>query len=169
MLAARWKQLIDAGQVQDSGQTQAQLLKRGKPSRDARIDKSAPSFLAHGKLPRIDSVLPGAQPDGIERVAWRSLDRQWCVADARVIDMPRPVLWSVRGDSQIFFTSGLEETSSGPGLIANTAVPDLNAFNNRGGIVFPFYRDAGGTNPNVTPGLLDLLAGTFGKPVTAST
>jgi hypothetical protein len=46
-------------------------------------------------------------------------------------------------------------------------VPDLNAFNNRGGVVHPLYQDAAGKKANILPGLLDVLAKAYGRKVTA--
>ena len=55
----------------------------------------------------------------------------------------------------------------GQGLVACSAIPDLHHFRGSfgGKDVIPLYRDAAGTEPNVTVGLLDVLAGEYGtKP-----
>ncbi len=79
--------------------------------------------------------------------------------------MPRPPLWRSRSDRQLFILAAPGELTDGPALVAGIDVPDLNAFNNRGGVAYPFYRDARGKEANILPGLLDLLGRAYGRPV----
>jgi hypothetical protein len=67
----------------------------------------------------------------------------------------------------MFMTSLLSD-ALGPGPVVTVAanVPDLHHFSGRGGKdVIPLWRDAAATEPNVTAGLLDLLATSYGDPV----
>jgi hypothetical protein len=57
--------------------------------------------------------------------------------------------------------------TTGPALSFTTLVPDLHHYNGRGGRVFPLWRDAAATTPNVHPKLLESLAAKYQKPVTA--
>ncbi len=59
------------------------------------------------------------------------------------------------------------ELKAGPAVVVGTNVPDLNAFNNRGGVCLPFYRDAAGKDANVLPGLLERLSKEYKRKVTA--
>src|SRR6185503_5202482 len=37
-------------------------------------------------------------------IAYRSFDRQWLLPDSRLMVRPRPPLWMVRGDTQVYIT-----------------------------------------------------------------
>ncbi len=146
----RWQRLVSA-----PNDAKPSLLKE---SRDARVDVSYGSFVGSGRLPPLSSFSRG-EPDAVREISFRSFDRQWCAADRRVVDMPRPALWKALGDTQIFLTAlpAAKGYGVGPLLVAQTSVPDLNAFNNRGGIVLPVLRDPRGAVANLTNGLLALL------------
>ncbi|UTT49883.1 type ISP restriction/modification enzyme [Rhodococcus gordoniae] len=157
---ARWARLIQA-----TSSERASLLKE---SRDAQTARDYPSFLRSGRLAPLAGTT-GLDPDGIARIGFRSFDIQWCVADRRAIDMPRPPLWHALSDDQVYFTGLPDEGSytTGPVLVPQIWVPDLNAFNNRGGVVFPLYRDRNGTEVNVEPKLLSAISECFGGEVSA--
>ena len=153
----RWDMLVAA--------PKAERLALLKKSRDADPAREYGSFNTQGlRLPAIAKLTPGAEPDGVRRIGFRAFDEQWCVADARVIDMPRPALWLTADEEQVFFTTVDAETTEGPALIAHRAVPDLNGTNNRGGIVLPKRRGAKGANVN--PELVKRLSEVYGSPVT---
>ena len=86
------------------------------------------------RLRRIQLLDRDDQPESIERYGYRSFDRQWAIADNRVADRPRPDLWRVRSDQQLFLTT-LTSTKlgSGPALTVTPYVPDLHHFSGRGG------------------------------------
>ena len=102
-------------------------------------------------------------PEGIARYGYRSLDRQWIIADNRLVDRPRPDLWRVRGHRQVFLTT-LTSTKlgAGPVLAASPYVPDLHHFSGRGARdVMPLYRDPVGEVPNLADGILEALHAAF--------
>lgn len=103
----------------------------------------------------------------IGRYAYRSFDRQYLIVDNRLISRPRPSLWRSHGPRQVYFVSLLgEPLGNGPALTTAAAVPDLHYFSGRGAKhVLPLYRSREATAPNVLPGLLELLADTYGRPV----
>ncbi|MEV4251839.1 type ISP restriction/modification enzyme [Spirillospora sp. NPDC049652] len=102
------------------------------------------------------------------RVAYRSFDRQWLIPDSRILEMPRPALWRVRSDDQIFVSEqDAHEISVGPALIFPGLIPDLHHYNGRGGGVRPLWRDPSTRSPNLAPGLLTALEETLGLKVTA--
>ncbi len=108
-------------------------------------------------------------PEGIERYGYRSFDRQWLVADSRVIDAPKRPLWRSLGSGQVFLTT-LTSTrlGRGPVLTATPYVPDLDHFSGRGAKnVMPLYRDAAANEPNLTPTLLAKLSEELGIEITA--
>ena len=111
----------------------------------------------------------GAPPPPVERYSYRTLDRQWMIADSRVCDRPRPDLWRAHGDRQVYLTSLLRgRLGTGPALSACTAIPDLHHFRGSygGKHVIPLYRDSNAAEENITPGVLDLLAGEYRRSVT---
>jgi len=56
--------------------------------------------------------------------------------------------------------------NEGPALTAAAAILDRHHFCNRGGKdILPLYRDSAAKEPNILPGLLDLLSGEYGKAV----
>lgn len=105
-----------------------------------------------------------AEPVGL-RVAYRSFDRQWVIADHRVADTARPELWSARSAGQVFVSEQhAHEVGTGPGLVFSRLIPDMHYFNNRGGRVLPLLHPDG--TPNLAPGLQDALAASHGLAVT---
>ncbi|MEW2164014.1 type ISP restriction/modification enzyme [Streptomyces sp. NPDC007084] len=102
------------------------------------------------------------------RVGYRAFDRQWVIPDNRLMVVPRPDLWRVRGSSQLFVVEqNAHAITNGPGLVFSALIPDMHYFNGRSGAVRPLYRDADGETPNVTPKLLYVISQRLGVPVSA--
>ena len=115
------------------------------------------------ELPRSAPLPPAV------RYAYRSLDRQYLIADGRLISRPRPDLWRAHGDRQLYVTSLLNHPlGQGPALTAAADIPDLHHFRGSYGAkeIFPFLRDAEGKDTNITPYLLDTLSKALGIEVT---
>lgn len=130
----------------------------GEPDtyQDTRVPFEAETFIPHASL---------------VRVGYRSFDRQWVIADSRLIHDCRRPLWEGRLPGQVYVT---EQHSvyqkAGPGLYFSGLIPDMNAFNHRGGRTLPILNPDG--TPNLAPGLFDALtdrlgAGLSGTDVTA--
>jgi hypothetical protein len=119
-------------------------------------------------LERIVDLTADSPVPAIARYGYRSFDRQWILADSRVINLPRPTLWCAAGDSQIHLVSLLTgRLGSGPAATVSAHVPDLHYFRGRGGRdVIPLYRDSEGT-PNIAKGALTALERIHGRPVAA--
>ncbi len=100
------------------------------------------------------------------RIALRSFDRQWLIADGRVLDRPRPDLWAAIRNGQIFLNQqSSHEIDSGPAVVATHLLPDTHHFNGRGGRVMPVLHPDG--SPNTSAGLLRHLTRALGgDPVT---
>ena len=146
------------------------LFDRASPfreTRDRRISRTYPDFRTERRLPALESLDADAPCPPIERYAYRSFDRQWLVADSRLADFIRPVLWSAHSDRQVYLTSLLTKVlGGGPAATAAAHLPDLDHFCNRGGRdAIPLWRDAAATEPNVTAGLLARLDEEFGCAV----
>jgi hypothetical protein len=98
----------------------------------------------------------GVEPDLI-RTAFRSFDRQWLIADNRVLDYPRPDLWASLQNGQIFLNQqSSHEIESGPAVVATHLIPDTHHFNGRGGRILPVLHPDG--SPNLAPRLLTYVA-----------
>ncbi len=102
------------------------------------------------------------------RYGFRTLDRQWIYADARMMNDPRPELWANYSNFQVFLTSPEDQTpENGPPLSVTSHIPDQHHYHGRGGRVLPLWRDAAATIPNIKSALIAHLSTTYGKPVTA--
>ena len=97
--------------------------------------------------------------------AHRSFDRKYILSDPRIIDLPRPPLWTAHSERQIYLTSLLTGVlGKGPAATIAALVPDLHHFNGRGGKdIIPLWRNAAGSEANITAGLLDHLAQVYGE------
>ena len=125
------------------------------------------------------------------RYAYRSFDRQHIIADARAISRPRPALWAAHGDGQWMFPdtrlgdylrpalwgahgarqlylSSLfgKPLGDGPAMTACACPPDMDHFFLGGAKdTVPLYRTADASEANLAPGLLDVVTGAYGRPV----
>ena len=161
-LHRRWNQLVSA----KPGDKAALLSEH---PRDRRVDT-----VLSDNLPGYPSTsVPigeetGPCPDPV-RIGYRSFDRQWVIPDKRVINQPNPTLWKVRSDQQVYLTA-LSRTSptSGPAITFLALVPDLDHYHGRGGRAYPMWLDEQGSEPNVRPGLLDVLGEHYDRDHTAT-
>jgi hypothetical protein len=162
-LAARWKRLAAAKTTDD----RARCFYNGRFGRRTDTKVPARALPAPASKGTIDDLIPSdPQPPSV-RYGYRPFDRQWILADARLIRTPSPPLWSAHSDRQIymggFFTDILGE---GPAVVASDCIPDKHFFCGRGGKdIIPLYRDPDAKHPNVTAGLADVLANELDIPV----
>ena len=100
-------------------------------------------------------------PKDCSLLCYRSLDRQWCMADERLADFLRPALVRSLGPRQVFAAGTLmsKTLGSGPAVSVTNCLPDMDVFCNRGAKdVAPLWLDAEGTpGANVTRGVLEHL------------
>ncbi|MEU1449133.1 SAV_2336 N-terminal domain-related protein [Streptomyces mirabilis] len=151
VLERRWNQLVG----EEDPEVRAELF---RPTRDSSIEKvrnTLPGRAAHPvPISREDSTRPD-----VVRIGMRSFDRQWLIADERVIDRPRPGLWAALRPSQIFLnqpSASGPPLRSGPALVATSLLPDMHHFGGRGGRVHPVLHSDGADN--VPPPLLPVLS-----------
>lgn len=165
-LRLRWRRLVLAKpeQKQDLFVPHLNKGKLGDRHVDREVKKGLPGF------PDNPTPLGNERGDCLPPVPYefRSFDRQWIIPDNRVLNRPNPELWRSHGDKQVYLTA-LYRTSptSGPAVTFSAAIPDLDHYNGRGGRVFPLWRDAAATEPNLPPKLLEYLTTRFEAPVTA--
>jgi hypothetical protein len=160
-LERRWHKLVEEPQKE-----QAKLFRE---TRDRKVDRAYPALLG-GALPPVADLTADAEPPAIVPYGYRTLDRQFCLADNRLGDFLRPALWRAHSARQLYLTSlfaGL--IGDGPAATIAHNLPDLHHFRGSfgGKDVIPLWRDATCSQPNVTRGLLDVLSRTHEQPVTA--
>lgn len=103
----------------------------------------------------------------IVRYGYRSFDRQWIIADRRLLDRSRPDLWAARQPHQLFVVEQhAHPIADGPGISVSSLIPDVDYFNGRGGRTMPLLHPGG--RPNIATGLLGTLSTVAGREVTAS-
>ncbi|MFE7031704.1 type ISP restriction/modification enzyme [Streptomyces sp. NPDC057621] len=161
-LKARWDALVKAeGPDREAlfGATRARTL-------HSAVGQLPGQASGTGRLARASG--PCAEP---VRIQTGPFDEQWLIPDHRLIDAARPELWRVADEQQVF---AFEQPPSpdGPVLLVASVLPVVPpqprlpgtkaAPVARPGRVHPLYRRPGGLEPNLAPGLSDLLAGHLG-------
>ena len=158
-LEHRWRALLHA---QDRA-------KAFRETDDRRINKSYDVALTRKNDPTPIASLPRSAPTPeVLKYAYRSFDRQCIIADGRLMSRPRPDLWRAQANQQLYMTSLLSlALGAGPALSACSAIPDLDHFSGRGAKnIIPLYRTADISQPNLLPGLLELLVASYRRAVT---
>ncbi len=101
------------------------------------------------------------------RYAFRSFDRQWIPPDHRLLSMARSELWEGFSEKQVYLTA-LEAHSPtlGPAISFCSFIPDNDHYmGSFAGRVYPLWRNAAATVPNIKPALLAHLSTMLGRPV----
>ena len=141
-----------------------------KETRDRKVGGHYPKLL-DGKIrdQSLSTLDEHADVPPIVAYAYRSLDRQWVIADSRVGDFLRPELWRTHSEKQVYIASLLTKVlGKGPAVSATGEVPDLDYFCGRGAKdIIPLWRDHDATQPNVTQGVLEAIYQVHGAALTA--
>ncbi|MFI1954820.1 type ISP restriction/modification enzyme [Streptomyces xinghaiensis] len=162
ILTDRWSKLIG----ENRRAQKSELFKEGN---DANLEKTKPPLPGDdtSSTPSVSLLRETNSRPTLVRVGYRAFDRQWIVADPRVIDRPRRDLWAARTPGQVFIIEQHRKSiQSGPGVIFSALIPDFHHFNNVGGRSLPFLHPDG--NPNLAPGLTAALSSRLGINVTAT-
>ena len=120
VLKRRWKVLLDS---QDRS-------KQFKETRDRTIYSDChPLRKTDEKKKAIYELSSDSPVPTIEPYAYRSYDRQWILADSRLGDYLRPVLWQIHSEHQVYLSSLLSHPlGNGPALTCSALIPDLHHF-----------------------------------------
>lgn len=182
VLQERWNDLITEAPLESDKrrqpkQKEEELEKRRikfVENRDSSIFKGKPSLpgkdTAQGTERSLEEQLKDAQdlrlvPPSVQ-VNYRSFDRQYLLSDPRLMSTPRPKLWEHRVPDQVFIVEQhAHYPKAGPGLYFSALIPDMHAFNNRGGRAHPILNTAG--KPNLTSEAERLLTACFGGQASA--
>ena len=138
-----------------------------RATEDRDINKSyKTTVLGQSDTTPIAKLKPDAAVPQIHRYAFRFLDRQFLLGDGRLISRPRPPLWDSFSENQLFLISKLTSVmGQGAAMVACSLVPDRHHMESGAKDVLPLYRNAEATEPNITPGLLQLLGRTYGREI----
>lgn len=101
----------------------------------------------------------------IVRVGYRTFDRQYLIADSRLIHRPAPPIWQARIPGQIYAVELHSEfPRRGPGLSFSALIPDMHFFRGSGGGRTLPQLHSDGTH-NIAPGLVESLKAAQGEPI----
>ena len=161
-LERRWRQLL-----RRRGARRSEAFRETGDRTTAGSYGAAPT--GGGDRTPIANLSADAPMPETRRYAYRAFDRQCVIADARLMSRPRPDLWRIHGDRQLYLTSLLTKAlGSGPALVACAEIPDLDHFSGRGAKdAIPLYRNAEASAANILPGLLEVLSQAQNCPVSA--
>ena len=153
-LVAETDSMLKKDKFQESFHATLDKAKQPLPSMDAEQNTHIP----------FKDVTWIEQPK-IVRVGYRSFDRQYIVADSRLIHSPSNPLWSGRVPGQIF---GIEQHAhypkAGPAMMYSALIPDMDFFRgSEGGRAVPFLHPDG--SANVAPGMNAALKTLIGPSV----
>jgi hypothetical protein len=167
-LRRRWDALMSEKDPKRKEELFHPQLRKGKVA-SRHINKTVEQHLGT-VLTRNVSIRndPGQCPTPI-RYGFRTFDRQWMIGDARMLNDPRPRLWSSLSNNQIYMT-GLDAHSptAGPAVTFTYLVPDQHHYKGSfGGRVYPLWADAQSTQLNVHADVLLALAKAQGAAVGA--
>ncbi|MEU7149780.1 type ISP restriction/modification enzyme [Streptomyces sp. NPDC045456] len=160
-LRARWAALHAAG---DSAARERLF----RPSRARTLRTAVPQLPGQATPTGRLAHTGGPCPDPV-RVLHGPYDQQWLLPDHRLIDSARPELWRVADGRQVFVVElGHVPQTEGPALVTSALLPDGRSPAGRPGRIRPLYRRPGGCEPNLAPGLAELLARRLDRPVGAA-
>jgi hypothetical protein len=165
-LEARWSRLIRERDQKTKETLFHPHLRRGEPG-DKHVNKSVGCPLTGHPADTQAIVHETNSVTSPVRYAYRTLDRQWIIPDARVINQPNPTLWDTYSNYQVFLTA-IEKSSpaSGPALSICGLIPDHDHYKGSfSGRVFPLWRTADASVPNIKPALLAHLTKAYGTRV----
>ncbi|MEU0157838.1 type ISP restriction/modification enzyme [Streptomyces sp. NPDC006261] len=158
-LRARWERLAAA-----EGAEQERLF---RPSRSRTPHTPVAALPGRSTGTGRFAREPGACPDPV-RIAHGPFDEQWLLPDHRLIDAARPELWRVGDERQLFAVEHrYVPRTAGPALSVTHLLPDGHSPAGRPGRIRPLYRRPDAADPNLAPGLLDVLRTRLGPEETA--
>lgn len=161
-LSARWARLVRTADA-------VEKERLFQSDRDRTPNKVVTVNLGAIETPKVIISKEKSEEPNLTRYSFRSFDRQYLIADHRLLSMARPELWRIASDRQVFMT-GIERAApvNGPAVTLTGLLPDSDHYKGSfGGRVYPLWADAEGKKANVAPAVLDALGEALGQPVSA--
>ena len=163
VLQERWAELIEGNDLEvraerfkKTGSTSIFAGKKPLPGEDTfqGSHESLNDQIARELIPDAPNIVP---------VGYRSFDRQYILADSRLLERARPELWEYRVPGQIFIVEQhSRHPKAGPGLYFSALIPDMNSFKgSEGGRAHPVLTVSG--IPNLTESATQMLRERFGN------
>ena len=162
VLQERWAELIEGNDLEaraerfkETSSTGIALGKKPLPCQDTFQGslESLNDQIARELIPDTPNIVP---------VGYRSFDRQYILADARLLHRASPDLWEHRVPGQIFIVEQhAHYPKAGPGLYFSALIPDMDAFKgSEGGRAHPVLNISG--VPNLNESAEQMLRERFG-------
>ena len=161
-LRERWSRLVHQSDDNKKEILFHPEIRQGKVG-NRHIRKIVNQDLGENKTRNISIINDTGKCPNVERYAFRSFDRQWLIADSRLLNDPRPVIWGSHSKFQIYFTA-LERhsPSSGPSITITSLIPDHDHYKGSfAGRVYPLWADAAAEHSNVRTALLAYLSAIY--------
>lgn len=159
-LRARWKLLTGA----PDAATRAALL---HPTRARGPYTPVAQLPGHRTATTALAREDGPCPEPV-RVRHGEFDQQWLIPDHRLIDVARPELWRVADDRQVFAVEpAYPPEVPGPAVVFSALLPDGRSAAGKPSRIRPLFRQPGGLEPNLAPGLTRWLSARLGVGVGA--
>jgi hypothetical protein len=161
LLEQRWFDLLSESDIEvkrkkfkETGSTKLEKKAQPLPGDDVEKNTGIP----------IRDVSWTSKPS-IVRIGYRTFDRQYIIADKRLLERARPELWAARIPGQLFLNElHANMLRPGPGTTFSALIPDTDFFKgSESGRALPLYHPDG--TPNVAPGLLEQLSHCIGQEV----
>lgn len=160
-LERRWQRLIDERDPEEK----RRMLKEHE---NDRLITSEMSPLPGFHQPQISLAVETNRTPSVMRFGYRSFDRQWVIADKRVINRPNAdTLWENFSDLQVYAVANKRHAVvSGPAVTYSAYPPDNGYHRAAGGeYVLPLYLDRDGQFANIQTGLEAALSECYGYAV----
>lgn len=153
ILEARLRNVVS----EDNEKTKSNLFYEGRDANLTRTKKPLPGSDTEQDTRKPFRSVKFAVDPKIVRVGYRSFDRQWVIADSRLMSQPSPDLWLGRIPGQIFCVElHSEYPKAGPGLAFSALIPDVHFFRGSGGgRAIPLLHPDG--SPNVSVGFVEAM------------
>ena len=167
-LAARWTQLLV-----EEDPAQKEILFHPTFRKDKKTGKYIPSgrhirktvneSLGYRPVRTTQIIEETELKSEFARYGFRSFNRQYLLADPRVLSDPRPKIWDAHSGNQLYLTAPMDLTpSTGPALTITALPPDKHHYAGRGGHIFALWKDAAATQTNVNADVIAALTRVYG-------
>lgn len=164
ILEARLRDLVSEPDAKEKAK---KLVEGQSVSLAAKKDPLPGDDVEKGTSVPLEKVVMVTDPK-IVPVGYRAFDRQYLIADKRLLMRPSPDLWHGRIPGQLYVSElHSEYPRGGPAIVFSSLIPDVHYFRGSGGgRALPMLHPDG--SANVAPGLMKVLSRHYGHKVPAT-